>query len=224
MAYKISAPQNIGNYQTTGLVGQRTLITLDSLETITTAGYINIADYLQPGDLVIASYTAAQIVGLFYASITSDVITLVPVASGVQLIGGATIGHLVKFASTSGNISDTGLEISDPTQTYVSSSFSPTVVGAFAQFADTKGTLIGSPGSILSGITSPWTGEGTSNSYEIDTMTNECVGSCVILSSTTPVSIVSAVPGTNALLVNFSANPGANTIVSYIYTTVSFPL
>jgi hypothetical protein len=43
----------------------------------------------------------------------------------------------------------------------------------------------------------------------------------VILTSTNSVSVNKAVPGTNTLAVTFSADPGAGTVLTYIYASAA---
>lgn len=73
----------------------------------------------------------------------------------------------------------------------------------------------------FSGTTAVYAGGGTSNAFTIAGLDANCVGACVIRTSTNAVSIVKAIPSANTLTVTFSANPGAGTTVDFNYTNVS---
>lgn len=92
-------------------------------------------------------------------------------------------------------------------------------------FDGVNGLLKNAPYSFLSNTTTPWGGGATFFTFTATGMTSSSiVGGVTILSSTNPVSIASPIiPGPNTLTVTFSADPGANTVVSYIATTQSIP-
>lgn len=64
-----------------------------------------------------------------------------------------------------------------------------------------------------------WGGGGTSNAFTATGIGATSIVTAVILASTNAVSIVKAVPSANTLTVDFSADPGAATTVSWIAIT-----
>ncbi len=86
-----------------------------------------------------------------------------------------------------------------------------TVSGNMPRFNNTSGQLIDSGAKVLAGVTGTYVTGLDSTSY----------GAAVIVTSTNDVSIVNAVPSTNTLTISFSADPGASTTVSYVYTTAA---
>jgi hypothetical protein len=95
------------------------------------------------------------------------------------------------------------------------------VVGNLVKATNVQG-IIGDAGAALhSGITAAFAGGGVTNTYTATGLTAGSVGAAVIVASTNSVSICKAVPGTNTLAITFSADPGAATTVSYIYTTAA---
>ena len=101
----------------------------------------------------------------------------------------------------------------------ISATATPFTTGHFAVASGTTGLMIDSGAKILSGTTSAYGGGGTSNAFTVAGLSSGAVGSAVIRTSTSAVSIAKAVPGTNTLTITFSADPGANTTVDYVYTT-----
>lgn len=85
----------------------------------------------------------------------------------------------------------------------------------------THGVVIDSGAQLLSGTTAAYGGGGTSNAFTVTGLVAAAVGACVIKSSTNNVSVTKAVAGTNSLTVTFSADPGANTTLTYFYTTAA---
>lgn len=72
--------------------------------------------------------------------------------------------------------------------------------------------------SLTSGTTAAYAGGGTSNAFTATGLTTSSIVTAVILTSTNSVSITKAVPTANTLTVTFSADPGADTTVSWIAT------
>ncbi len=72
----------------------------------------------------------------------------------------------------------------------------------------------------ISGTTPTYAGGGTSNTFTISNMLATAVGSCVIKTSTNSVSVTKAVPADGSLAVTFSADPGAGTVLTYIYSSL----
>lgn len=95
------------------------------------------------------------------------------------------------------------------------------VSGNLVKASGTAGLMVDAGARIISNTTAVWGGGGTSNAFAATGLTSAAVGSAVIRTSTNAVSIVSALPGADTLTVTFSADPGANTTVDYIYTTAA---
>lgn len=72
-----------------------------------------------------------------------------------------------------------------------------------------------------SGTTAAYAGGGTSNAYTATGLTAAYKVVATILASTNNVAIAKAVPGTNTLTVTFTADPGADTTVSWIATPIA---
>jgi hypothetical protein len=89
----------------------------------------------------------------------------------------------------------------------------------FATFVPVAGT----EPNMISGTTDAFAGGSAAHTFTVTGLTVNCKGSAVIRASTNSVSITKALPGTDQLAVTFSADPGANTTVDYIYTTTSQP-
>lgn len=68
---------------------------------------------------------------------------------------------------------------------------------------------------LISGSTPVFAGGAVTHTFTIPAMTANCIIAANILSSTNSVSIQRVVPGAGTLLIEFSADPGANTIVNY---------
>lgn len=103
----------------------------------------------------------------------------------------------------------------------VATGATPFTAGNFLVSSTTGGRVADSGAKILSGVTAVYGGGGTSNAFTVTGLGASSHGSCVIRTSTNAVSIVSAVPSADTLTVTFSADPGANTTVDYIYTTAA---
>ncbi len=83
----------------------------------------------------------------------------------------------------------------------------------------TAGLIVDAGFALHAGTTAPYAGGGTSNTFTTTNMTSSSIVTAVILASSNPASIEKAVPGTNTLAVTFSADPGADTTVSWISVT-----
>lgn len=95
------------------------------------------------------------------------------------------------------------------------------VSGNFVKASGTVGLVVDGGAAIHAGTTGTYAGGGTSNAFTVTGMASTWIATAVILTSTNSVSITKAVPGTNILTVTFSADPGANTTVSWIATTAA---
>ncbi|MHB9161394.1 MAG: hypothetical protein ACYC6W_11015 [Nitrosotalea sp.] len=93
------------------------------------------------------------------------------------------------------------------------------VSGNLLKQSGTAGLTVDAGFFIKAGTTGIFAGGSTSNAFTITGLSTSFSGSCVIRASTNAVSIVKAVPTTNTLTVTFSADPGANTTVDYIYSS-----
>ncbi len=170
------------------------IVCTDTIDTITTAGYLNASNLegytVQEFDFFHIYYgsTSASF-GVFAVSINADtgVVTLNQTASPantVLLSGASVVGNLPKFNSTAGQLIDSGAKI-------------------------------------LAGVTASFGGGSTSNAYTVTGLDATSYGSAVILTSANTASIIKAVPSTNTLTVTFSADPGAGTTVTYMYATAA---
>lgn len=83
----------------------------------------------------------------------------------------------------------------------------------------TLGVMLDSGAQLLTGNTGVFNGGSTNNAFAITGMTSTSVGVCVIKQSTNPVSIVKAIASAGFVTVTFSGDPGAGTILNYVYTT-----
>lgn len=97
----------------------------------------------------------------------------------------------------------------------------PFVSGNLVKSSGTGGLVVDGGYKILSGTTTAYAGGGTSNAFTATGLTSAYIVTAVILTSTNAVSIAKAVPGTNTLTVTFSADPGADTTVSWIATSAA---
>lgn len=93
------------------------------------------------------------------------------------------------------------------------------VSGNLVKASGTVGLVVDAGFAVHAATTSAYAGGGTSNTFTTTNMTSSSIVTAVILTSTNSVSITKAVPGTNTLAVTFSADPGANTTVSWISVT-----
>jgi hypothetical protein len=93
------------------------------------------------------------------------------------------------------------------------------VSGNVVKASGTAGLVVDAGFAVHAGTTAAYAGGGTSNAFVTTNMTASSIVAAVILASTNAVSIAKAVPGTNTLTVTFSADPGADTTVSWISIT-----
>ena len=123
-------------------------------------------------------------------------------------------GNLNKASGTAGLIVDAGIA-ANAVATYTGS----TVIGNLVKASSTTGQITDAAFALHAATTSAFAGGGTSNAFTTTNMTASSIVTATILSQTNAASIVKAVPGTNTLTVTFSADPGANTTVSWISVT-----
>lgn len=122
--------------------------------------------------------------------------------------------NLVKASGTAGLIADAGFAAS-AVATFTGS----TVIGNLVKASSTTGQITDAAFALHAATTSAYAGGGTSNPFTTTNMTASSIVTATILTQTNAASIVKAVPGTNTLTVTFSADPGANTTISWISVT-----
>lgn len=128
-----------------------TIMTTDSLATVTTAGYLNpisLQGYnIYPTDVIEMLYayntsTKASTLGFFQPTITAGVITLdvwENAGGAVQLP--VVDGDFAIFNGTTGQIKDGGYSPSDATKTKVAMAYGAVTLNHISVFADTAGTV-----------------------------------------------------------------------------------
>lgn len=95
------------------------------------------------------------------------------------------------------------------------------VSGNLIKASGTTGKVTDVGARIIANTTGTYAGGGTSNTFAATGLTSAAKGSAVIRASTNSVAITKALPGTDTLAITFSADPGANTTVDYIYSTAA---
>jgi len=90
------------------------------------------------------------------------------------------------------------------------------VSGNAVKASGTAGLLVDAAYALKANTTAAYAGGGTSNAFVATGVTATSIVTASILSSTNAVSIVKVVPTANTLTVDFSADPGAATTVSWI--------
>ena len=70
-------------------------------------------------------------------------------------------------------------------------------------------------GPFVGGVSTAWVGGSTSHAFTAAGITSATAVVASIVSLTNAASIVTVVPGDGIITVTFSANPGANTVISY---------
>jgi hypothetical protein len=141
--------------------------------------------------------------------------------------GSVTTNHVAQFSDTNGTLKDGGVlgtaaakaASNNALSTVASTAGSGFTSGHLVTAADTAGTIQDAGFVLHAATTGTYAGGGTSNAFTTTNMTASSIVTAVILTSTNSVSITKAVPGTNTLTVTFSADPGANTTVSWISVT-----
>jgi len=194
----------------------------DNYAAITALNYLNNSvikggNQFYPTDFVAVAYSGGF--GWFNLSITSSGITLVPTAAPGSATGSLVNGDFAVFNGTTGLIKDSGYSPSNAAKTKVVMANAATVVKNVAVFSDLNGTIQDGQYRLIAGVTQSWGGGSTSNAFSVTGLTVNCVGSCNIVTSTNNVSIAKVGVSTNTLTVTFTADPGATTSLSYIYST-----
>lgn len=212
---------------------QRVQIVTDSTyDEVTTAGFLTFSSLspytLNPTDIVdmLYGYDETTRVGTyqeFTVNISNEgVITLVAYVNPANVELPVTDGNFASFNGDTGQIADLGFAPSDATKDIVAMVDDNHGVGQFVVFTDANGTIGQSGGRIFGTTTAVWGGGGTSNSFSAPSVTpNSIIAQPSILTSTNAVSIVKITPGTNSFTAEFSADPGANTTLRYIFLTTA---
>jgi hypothetical protein len=146
----------------------------------------------------------------------------------------ATTGSLVLAAvANSGNTTTTisnasmgqasVISIPDPAGATANFAVAPSalVSGNFVKASGTAGLVVDGGAAIHAGTTGTYAGGGTSNAFSVTGMTASWKVTASNLTSTNSVSITKVVPGSATLTITWSADPGANTTVSWVALTTS---
>lgn len=153
------------NVYVTGLVGAQvnprrcTMVTTDSLATITTAGYLNnqnlLGNTILPTDIFEVLYsfdesTQVGTYGIFQVTYSvSSGFTLNIWENPGNVLLPVVDGDFANFNGTSGQIEDAGYSPSDATKTKVVMAGSAVQVGYLAHFIDVSGTVDDTAGAVI---------------------------------------------------------------------------
>jgi hypothetical protein len=157
-----------------------------------------------------------------------------------------TAGYLASFPGTAAkgslrvtavaNTGDTLTTISNAAMGQASVISIPDPAGATANFvvapsalvsnnlvkaSGTAGLIVDAGARIVANTTAAFAGGGTTHQFAAVGLSASAKGCAVIRASTNAVSIAKALPGTDTLDITFSADPGADTTVDYIYVTAA---
>ena len=199
------------------------IYTNNTLSEVTTTGYLNeVSNTYQFGESDYAIVYTTDFNNLYMQIVkSSDNVNVSLVnpyeksSDGVSFSGTLVGGDFAVYDGTTGIIKDLGYSPTNAAKTKVVMANAAVVSNNVASFADTAGTVKDAGFQLKGGTTSAYAGGGTSNAFTATGLTSSWIVTATILASTNPVSIVKAVPGTNTLTVTFSADPGANTTVSW---------
>lgn len=144
-------------YLLTGDVGLypsfKSMVSSDSLSTITTAGYLNNfnlgANPVGSGDVIYTLYSATKnaggsysgTYGIFTVSVSNGVISLTTWANAGNVLLPVVSGNIAVFNGTTGQIKDAGYSPTDATKTKIVMASGATTIGHLASFADITGTV-----------------------------------------------------------------------------------
>ncbi len=139
----------------------------------------------------------------------------------LRVTGVANTGDTVTTISNVAMGQASVISIPDPATATANFAVAPAVLvnNNLVKASGTGGLVADAGARIVSNTTAAYAGGGTSNAFTANGLTVASKGSAVIRASTNSVSITKALPGTNTLTITFSADPGADTTVDYIYTT-----
>lgn len=232
------------NVRTTGLVGETvnprrcTLITTDSLATITTAGYLNnqnlFGNTILPTDIfdilyLFNSSTQVGVYGIFqvtYSATTGFTLNIWENPGNVLLP--VVSGDFAVFNGTAGQIKDSGYLPSDAAKTRVVMAGSAVTSGYIAHFVDTTGTIddtaaaVTNPGSIYAGLDAV---AGVLRSYPATTATgylgltgvsNSGAFNTIISNAAMGQSSTISIPDPGTATSKFVLQDGNNTVLSVL--------
>lgn len=231
------------NVFTTGLTGQSiqprrcTMISTDSLATITAAGYLNNQNYsgnsLLPTDIFDVLYnfnekTQVGVYGVFqltYSSSTGFTLNIWENPGNVLLP--VVNNDFANFNGTSGQIKDSGYSPTDATKTkVVMLNATPVVSGRLASYSATNGTLADSgvlasavqlSANIKAARTANIGGGGAGPiSVVVAGLTAASIVVGNIQTSSNPVSIQKITATATGFDILFSGDPGATCTVNYV--------
>jgi hypothetical protein len=141
----------------------------------------------------------------------------------LKVTGVANTGDTVTTISNAAMGQTSTITIPDPAGAAANFAVAPAALvnGNLVQASGTAGLVQDAGMRIISNTTAAYAGGGTSNTFTATGLTSSAKGTPTIRTSTNSVSITKALPGTDSLAITFSADPGANTTVDYIYTTAA---
>lgn len=214
------------NVNVTGLVGEtvnprrNTMVSTDTLATITAAGYLNnqnsSGNPILPTDIfeVIYGYntsTKAGTFGIFQVSYSSSTgFSLVEWTNPGNVLLPVTSGDFAIFNGTDGQIKDAGYAPSNAADPYVVMSPGSVTVGHLAKFNDANGTLA-DQGVQMKTVAQAAVAGGAAAQTVTDAFCT--TASCVIATwndTTNAVSIQKVAAGNGSFVVTSSADPGAS--------------
>lgn len=231
------------NVNTTGLVGSQvqprrcTLVTTDSLSTITTSGYLNnqnqLGNIIFPTDVFEILYdfnesTQSGTFGIFQISYnlsTGFSLNIWENPGNVSLP--VVSGDFAVFNGTTGQIKDLGYSPTNASKAKIAMLDSvPVVASNMASFSATNGTLADSGVAISSiqlknqvkaGITANIGGAGAGPiSVSLTGLTTSSIIMVDIATSSNTVSVAKVIAAANSFNVTFSGDPGATCTLNYV--------
>ena len=216
---------NYFNLTQTGTVGQfpsiKMITTSATLAQVTTPGWIDsqpTTQKLSQNDYILINYgfSAPSTYGTiewFTVSIATGpaiVTTLVPWVNPANVLLPVVNGHGVVFNGTSGQIEDSG---------YQPLLSSPVVSGNNAIFNGTLGQIKDGGYQLHGSITSSFAGGSVTFVAAAPGVGFTSIVTANIVASTNAVAIAKLAVGSATITFTFTADPGAGTLVNYIYMT-----
>lgn len=209
-------------------------------------GVITLAEDVTTGSVTFTSPSVANHMAVFSnttGNLTDDVATAIN-GGNIQAGLSGTAGTLASFPATASkgslilsaidNTGDTDTTISnmamgqasvisipDPATATANFLLTPAglVDGNIVKASGAQGLIVDAGFALKANTTAAYAGGGTSNAFTATGIGATSIVTAVIVASTNAVSIVKAVPSANTLTVDFSADPGAATQVSWIAIT-----
>lgn len=157
---------------------------------------------------------------------TTGSLTMYPTTASkgtLSLTATANTGNTATSITNAAMGQASALTIPDPGAATADFVLAPSALvnGNAVKASGTAGLVVDGGYAFHAGTTGTYAGGGTSNSFSVTGMASSWIVTATILTQTNAASIVKAVPGTNALVVTFSADPGANTTINWIASTAS---